>query len=64
MSNRELQVLGLIGDGLSTRRIAEALDLSVKTVETYRGNIKRKLGLKDSAELVRYAVRFVLTEGQ
>lgn len=64
LSNRELQVLGMIGDGLSTRRIAETLDLSVKTVETYRGNIKRKLELKDSAELVRYAVRFVLTEGQ
>ncbi|MDH3223999.1 MAG: response regulator transcription factor [Gemmatimonadota bacterium] len=64
LSNRELQVLGLIGDGLSTRRIAERLDLSVKTVETYRGNIKRKLGLKDSAELVQYAVRFVLTEGR
>lgn len=62
LSNRELQVLRLIGNGRSTRRIAAALELSVKTVETYRSNIKRKLGLRDSAELASYAVRFVLSE--
>ena len=64
LSNRELQVLRLIGEGLSTRRIAAKLELSVKTVETYRSNIKRKLALRDSAELVNYAVRFVLSESE
>lgn len=61
LSNRELEVFNLIGDGVSTKRIASNLDLSVKTVETYRSNIKRKLGLEDSAELVNYAIRFALT---
>ncbi|MGI9627015.1 MAG: response regulator [Longimicrobiales bacterium] len=63
LSNRELQVLYQIGEGLATRRIAGDLGLSVKTVETYRSNIKRKLELRDSAELVNYAVRFVLSQG-
>ena len=64
LSNRELEVFTMIGDGVSTKRIAQQLALSIKTVETYRGNIKRKLGLEDSAELVNYAIRFSLTRGQ
>lgn len=55
LSDRELNVLKLLGVGMSTREIATDLNLSVKTVETYRENLKTKLGLKDSPELIRYA---------
>jgi DNA-binding NarL/FixJ family response regulator len=61
LSDRELQVLRLIGQGKATKEIAEALHLSVKTVESYRANIKEKLELKDALDLVRYAMRWVLT---
>jgi DNA-binding NarL/FixJ family response regulator len=60
LTDRELQVLGLIGKGLGTRQIAEKLHLSVKTVENHREHIKAKLKLRTSAELVRYAVRWEL----
>ncbi len=55
LSNRELQVLGMIGRGLSSRQMADALSLSVKTVESHRQRIKSKLGLSTSAQLVRFA---------
>jgi DNA-binding NarL/FixJ family response regulator len=45
LSDRELEVFGLIGDGLSTRAIAERLHLSVKTIETHREKIERKVGV-------------------
>jgi len=60
LSDRELEVFGLIGEGLSTRAIAERLHLSVKTVETHREKIKRKLGVAGSAELARRAVQWSL----
>jgi DNA-binding NarL/FixJ family response regulator len=60
LTDRELQVLGLIGKGLGTRQIAEKLHLSVKTIENHREHIKAKLKLRTSAELVRYAVRWEL----
>jgi DNA-binding NarL/FixJ family response regulator len=60
LTDRELQVLNLIGEGLGTRQIAEHLHLSVKTVENYREHIKAKLKLQSSSELVRYAVRWSL----
>jgi DNA-binding NarL/FixJ family response regulator len=60
LTDRELQVLELIGRGLGTRQIAEKLNLSVKTVENHREHIKAKLKLRTSAELVRYAVRWEL----
>jgi DNA-binding NarL/FixJ family response regulator len=60
LTDRELQVLGLIGKGLGTRQIAEKLHLSVKTVENHREHIKAKLKPRTSAELVRYAVRWEL----
>ena len=63
LSDRELEVFQLIGRGLGTRRIAEELHLSVKTIETYRAHIKEKLGLETAAELVRRAVQWVETEG-
>ena len=58
LSNRELQVLHMIGKGLSTRQTAEALNLSVKTVESHRQRIKRKLSLRTSAQLMQYAVNW------
>ena len=60
LSDRELEVLGLLGQGLSTREIAERLELSTKTIDTYRENIKVKLGLKNANELLRFAVAWTL----
>lgn len=56
LSNREIEVLNLLGDGLSTRDVAERLHLSTKTVHTYREHLKEKLGLRSASELIRYAV--------
>lgn len=60
LSNRELEVYTLIGQGLQTTEIADQLRLSVKTVETHRQRIKRKLGLTSTTELFRSAVQWVL----
>jgi DNA-binding NarL/FixJ family response regulator len=62
LSDRELEVFTLIGEGLSTRQIAERLKLSVKTIETHRDSIKRKLNLESSVELTRSAVQWVLEQ--
>lgn len=59
LSDRELEVLEFIGRGDSTREIAEILDISPTTVQTYRERIKKKLDLDSSAALVRYATNFV-----
>jgi DNA-binding NarL/FixJ family response regulator len=59
LSDREFQVFQLIGQGRSTRDIAEVLHLSPKTVDVHRGHIKEKLQLTDATGLVRYAVRWV-----
>lgn len=56
LSDRELQVFRWIARGFGTRQIAEKLGLSIKTVETYRENIKRKLDLQSGSELVRHAI--------
>ena len=55
LSDREAEVVRLIGGGLSTREIAAELNLSVKTIERYRANVKRKLNLRSGAELARFA---------
>ena len=55
LSDRELQVFQLIGASFSTRQIAEQFNLSIKTIETHRENIKQKLGIRDAAELNHYA---------
>lgn len=60
LSDRELEVFELIGRGLSTKQIAAQLDLSRKTVETYREHIKSKLNLRNGTELTRHAVQWVL----
>jgi DNA-binding NarL/FixJ family response regulator len=62
LSDREFEVFQLIGQGKSTREIAVHLHLSAKTVEVHRLNIKKKLKLKTSTDLVRHAVRWLETE--
>jgi DNA-binding NarL/FixJ family response regulator len=58
LSNRELQILHMIGKGMSTRETANSLNLSIKTVESHRQRIKRKLNLTTGAQLVQYAVNW------
>jgi DNA-binding NarL/FixJ family response regulator len=62
LSNRELQVLSLIGRGLSSREAADGLGLSVKTVETHRQSLKRKLNLATNAQLLQYAINWYGTQ--
>ena len=57
LSDRELEVFRLIGEGRSTRQIAEQLHLSIKTVETYQAHIKDKLSLHSGRELVQHAIQ-------
>jgi len=59
LSDRELQIFQLIGGGSPNRQIALQLGISVKTVETHRENLKAKLGIQDSADLVSAAQVFV-----
>jgi DNA-binding NarL/FixJ family response regulator len=59
LSDREFEIFQLIGQGKSSREIAEQLHLSPKTVDVHRGNIKEKLELKDATALVRHAVRWL-----
>ena len=57
LSDREFQVLGLLASGKTVTEVAEKLGLSVKTVSTYRARILQKLGFKNTAELIQYAIR-------
>ncbi len=59
LNDRELQVYSLIGNGMATQKIALQLNLSPKTVQTYREHIKRKLGLRTATELVHSATRWI-----
>lgn len=56
LSDREVEVLTLLGEGLNSRDVAGRLHLSTKTVHTYREHLKKKLGLKSASELIRFAV--------
>ena len=56
LSQREEEILTLIGEGQASKQIARALDISVRTVESHRQSIHRKLDLDGQAELIRYAV--------
>jgi DNA-binding NarL/FixJ family response regulator len=58
LSNRELQIMNLIGRGKGTRQIADDLNLSIKTVESHRQRIKKKLNLESSPQLVQFAVNW------
>jgi DNA-binding NarL/FixJ family response regulator len=62
LTDRELEVFRLIGEGQGTRQIAEALHLSVKTVESYQAHIKEKLSLRSARELVQHAVQWNVRE--
>lgn len=61
LSNREREVLQLIAEGKSTRQIAADLNLSIKTIESHRSQIMKKLNMNSLAELTKYAVREGLT---
>jgi DNA-binding NarL/FixJ family response regulator len=63
LTDRELEVLSLIGGGKATKIIADQMGISTRTVEAHRAHIKEKLGLTDGAELVRYAVQWVERQG-
>ncbi|MEX2185499.1 MAG: response regulator transcription factor [Pirellulales bacterium] len=63
LSDRELEILRMIGEGLTSGVIANTLHLSTHTIDTHRENIKRKLGAKNAAELSRQAVQWVLENG-
>lgn len=58
LTDRELQVFELMGEGRNTRDIAALLHIDGSTVETYRARIKEKLNLKSASELLQYAIRF------
>jgi DNA-binding NarL/FixJ family response regulator len=62
LSDREMEVFQLIGNGFSTRQIAAKLNLSVKTIDSYREHLKLKLPLENGADLVRYAIQWVKSE--
>ena len=62
LSDRELEVLQLIGQGRSTRQVADALHVDVKTIETYRARIKTKLNLESAGALREFAERFLAGE--
>jgi DNA-binding NarL/FixJ family response regulator len=59
LSDREMHIFNLLGSGLRNRQIAHSLSLSVKTIETHRENIKRKLSLNCSADLIEVATKYV-----
>jgi DNA-binding NarL/FixJ family response regulator len=58
LSDREIEVFQLMGEGRTTRQIAQKLHLSLSTVETHRAHIKEKLNLRNAAELMRAAVEW------
>ena len=62
LTDREFQVFQMIGEGLQTREIAERLHLSIKTVETHRERIKKKLDLDSATKLAKYAIQWAQME--
>jgi DNA-binding NarL/FixJ family response regulator len=62
LSNRELQVFELIGQGVPSSQIANQLNLSIKTIETHQAHIKRKLGLGSAHELNQRAIRWTMDQ--
>lgn len=61
LTHREMEVLQFLADGNSTKEVASLLNISIKTIDTHRSNIMRKLGLSNTAELVKFAIREGLT---
>jgi DNA-binding NarL/FixJ family response regulator len=62
LSDREIEIFDLVGEGMKNQSIANKLMISIKTVETYKTHLKKKLKLKDSAELMQKAVEWNLKE--
>ena len=62
LTSREREVLQLLAEGRSTKEVAASLDIGIKTAETHRANLMKKLDLQTIAELVRYAVRNHIVE--
>lgn len=62
LSDREMEVFQLIGNGFGTREIAERLNLSVKTIDSYREHLKLKLRLESGADLLRHAIQWMKSE--
>ena len=62
LSDRELEVFRLIGEGHGTRQIADELNVSVKTVESYQAHLKEKLSLRNARELVQHAIEWSMSE--
>jgi DNA-binding NarL/FixJ family response regulator len=63
LTDRELEIFRMIGEGLTTGAIAERLFLSTHTIDTHRENIKRKLAVSNAAELSRTAIQWLLENG-
>jgi DNA-binding NarL/FixJ family response regulator len=63
LTGKEREVLRLVAEGLSTKQMAGKLSIAPKTVEHHRGEVMRKLGMRDVASLTRYAVRCGIIEG-
>ena len=64
LSNRELQVFEMIGQGIAPGKMAKQLNLSIKTIETHQAHIKKKLGVSSAHKLTHRAIRWVLEQGQ
>ena len=64
LTDRELEVFRLIGQGKTTRQIAKELYLSIKTIESYRSHIKDKLDLANASELVQRAIQWVYSQNE
>ena len=62
LSDRELEIFRLLGQGVGTSQIAKLLHLSVSTVESHRARIKDKLDVRNAMELIQHAVKWVETE--
>jgi len=62
LSNRELEIFRMIGEGLKASQIAKQLHLSTKTIETYRSRIKEKLNLPNAAELLQYSIKWAKSQ--
>lgn len=57
LTKREYEILGLVASGRTNKEVADALFISVKTVETHKTNVLQKLGLRNTAELIKYAIK-------
>jgi DNA-binding NarL/FixJ family response regulator len=63
LTDRELEVFRMVGAGVKTAEIAEQMHLSIKTIETYRDRIRKKLDLKDGTQLAHFATQWILNNG-